>query len=92
MPRLNAATRLGAVHELETAFARVDSLQLQVARATKLLDHLEKSILAMAFRGELVPQDPADEPAAALFDRIRAERAVSPKSKRGRRAASTISG
>lgn len=35
---------------------------------------LESSILAKAFRGELVPQDPDDEPASVLLDRIRAER------------------
>jgi type I restriction enzyme, S subunit len=35
---------------------------------------LDRSILAKAFRGELVPQDPNDEPAAVLLDRIRAER------------------
>ena len=34
-------------------------------------DTLDQSILAGAFRGELVPQDPADEPAAALLARIR---------------------
>ena len=33
-----------------------------------------EAILAKAFRGELVPQDPNDEPASVLLDRIRAER------------------
>lgn len=52
-----------------------------------LLDRLEQSILAKAFRGELVPQDPNDEPASVLLDRIRAERAAAgDKPKRGRRA------
>ncbi len=35
------------------------------------LDQLDQSILAKAFRGELVPQDPADEPASVLLERIR---------------------
>jgi type I restriction enzyme S subunit len=35
---------------------------------------LDQSILAKAFRGELVPQDPNDEPAAVLLDHIRSER------------------
>jgi type I restriction enzyme S subunit len=38
------------------------------------LTHLDSAILAKAFRGELVPQDPNDEPASALLERIRAER------------------
>jgi len=38
------------------------------------LDKLNQSILAKAFRGELVPQDPNDEPASVLLERIRAER------------------
>jgi type I restriction enzyme S subunit len=40
-------------------------------RALALLDHLEKSILTRAFRGELVPQDPNDEPAEAALARAR---------------------
>jgi type I restriction enzyme S subunit len=38
------------------------------------LDWLDRSILAKAFRGELVEQDPNDEPASILLERIRAER------------------
>ena len=41
---------------------------------------------ARAFRGELVPQDPDDEPASALLARIRAQRDAAPKAKRGRKA------
>lgn len=46
---------------------------------------LESSILTRAFRGELVPQDPSDEPASVLLDRIRAERAAAPAKKPGRK-------
>jgi type I restriction enzyme S subunit len=49
-----------------------------------LLDRLESVILAKAFRGELVPQDPNDEPASVLLARIRAERAAAAKPRRGR--------
>jgi len=38
------------------------------------LSQLDQSILAKAFRGELVPQDPTDEPATLLLQRIQAER------------------
>jgi hypothetical protein len=36
-------------------------------------DQLDQSILGKAFRGELVPQDPNDEPASVLLERIRAQ-------------------
>ncbi len=39
------------------------------------LDKLSKSVLAKAFRGELVPQDPNDEPAEKLLARIQVEKA-----------------
>ena len=38
------------------------------------VDKLTQSILAKAFRGELVPQDPNDEPASELLKRIQEER------------------
>src|SRR5260370_6943485 len=51
--------------------------------AQKLLDHLDRSLLPQAFRGDLVPQDPNDEPASALLERIRTERGVvKPSTKR----------
>jgi len=75
------------VRLIKAAFARADRLEAEAARARALLDRLESAILAKAFRGELVPQDPHDEPASVLLDRIRAERAAAPKPKRGRRAA-----
>jgi type I restriction enzyme, S subunit len=47
----------------------------EVTGARKLIDHLDQAVLAKAFRGELAPQDPNDEPASVLLDRIKAERA-----------------
>jgi type I restriction enzyme S subunit len=72
--------------QIDDAFARADRLEAEATRARALLDRLESALLARAFRGELVPQDPNDEPAQTLLDRIRAQRAATPKAKRGRKA------
>tara|TARA_R110002124_G_scaffold99593_2_gene245738 strand:- start:2051 stop:3286 length:1236 start_codon:yes stop_codon:yes gene_type:complete len=69
------------------AFTEIDRLASEAAAARRLLDRLDQAVLAKAFRGELVPQDPADEPASVLLDRIRTERTAAPKAKRGRKAA-----
>ncbi len=45
-----------------------------VIAALEDLPNLETAILTKAFRGDLVPQDPADEPAAALLERLRRDR------------------
>jgi type I restriction enzyme, S subunit len=55
---------------LEEAFSWMDKIALETARAAELLPQLHQAILTKAFRGELVPQDPTDEPAAALLKRI----------------------
>jgi len=61
---------------LETAFRWIDRLASEATSARKLIDHLDQAILAKAFRGELVPEDPNDEPARVLLEQIRAEREV----------------
>lgn len=76
------------VSRVKSALAHAGRLEAEAARARALLDRLEAAILAKAFRGELVPQDAADEPASVLLDRIRAQRAAAAKPKRGRRVGS----
>lgn len=62
------------VRQLEAALSKVRSLNEQIEESDVQLSTLNASILAKAFRGELVPQDPADEPASVLLDRIRVEK------------------
>jgi type I restriction enzyme, S subunit len=73
VPPLDEAREI--VRRLETAFAWLDRVNFHHASASRLLPKLEDVILVKAFRGELVPQDPSDEPAAMLLERINAERA-----------------
>ena len=57
-------------HEL----ANVERRTMEMGNASAKAASLHQSVLKRAFEGRLVPQDPADEPASVLLDRIRAER------------------
>lgn len=74
LPPLEEQRRI--VAELEQQLSLIDSLRAAVESAQKGSAALRRAILERAFRGELVPQDPNDEPASALLERIRAERAA----------------
>lgn len=74
------------VRHIEEAFNWLDTVLDEATSAMRLFDHLEQATLAKAFRGELVPQDPDDEPASVLLERIRANRSEEPNgSKRKKR-------
>jgi len=79
------------VKHIDRALASLSSVNAAWRQAFERLDVLAQATLAKAFRGELVPQDPNDEPASVLLERIRAEREASdgstPKRSRGRRPA-----
>jgi type I restriction enzyme, S subunit len=60
------------VRRVETLFAFADRLEARLAQAQTAVERLTPSLLAKAFRGELVPQDPNDEPAAELLKRLAA--------------------
>lgn len=65
------------VDELERQLSLLDDLEGALNREESRFAALRSSILRAAFSGNLVPQDPADEPASALIDRIAAARASS---------------
>ncbi len=59
------------VRRVEALFALADKIEARYKKAQVQVDKLTQSVLAKAFRGELVPQDPNDEPASVLLDKIR---------------------
>jgi type I restriction enzyme S subunit len=59
------------IRRVEALFKTADALEARYRKAKAHVDKLTPSILARAFRGELVAQDPDDEPASVLLDRIR---------------------
>jgi type I restriction enzyme S subunit len=66
------------VRRVDELFAVVDQVEARYAKAKQYVDSLKQSVLAKAFCGELVPQDPNDEPATALLERIREARSTEP--------------
>ena len=70
------------IKRVKNYFQAIDRLEQEYQKAMKFLDRLEQSTLAKAFRGEIVPQDPNDEPASILLERIQKERENQPKPKK----------
>lgn len=60
---------------VENAFEKEANLSTLSTSILKNFNKLVQSILSKAFRGELVPQDPNDEPASQLLKRIKQEKA-----------------
>jgi len=71
------------VAEVERRLSVVDELEATVEKNLARCARLRQSILKMAFEGRLVPQDPNDEPASVLLDRIRERRRPEEPRRRG---------
>lgn len=73
------------VRKVEELFSLADKIEDRYLKAKSQLDKLPQSLLAKAFRGELVAQDPNDEPASELLQRMKSEREKKVKASKGKR-------
>ena len=84
VPICSPAEQAEIVRILDARLEAADALEAEIDAALTRADALRQSILKKAFSGQLVPQDPIDEPASALLERIKAERLKAPKKTRKR--------
>ncbi|MDV3002826.1 MAG: hypothetical protein N5P05_004481 (plasmid) [Chroococcopsis gigantea SAG 12.99] len=82
IPFCSSEEQQEVVRRINNLFKLADSIEQHYQQASDQLENLNQSILAKAFRGELVPQDPNDEPASVLLERIKAEKAKAEQPKR----------
>lgn len=73
VPLPPAAEQERIVAEVDRHLSRADALAASIAQSKRRAQRLRRAILAAAFQGRLVPQDPNDEPASVLLDRIRTQ-------------------
>ncbi|MBO1301079.1 restriction endonuclease subunit S [Enterococcus sp. DIV1271a] len=62
------------VAKIEELFALIDTIESNQLEFKQLTEQLDKKILDLAMHGKLVPQDPTDEPASVLLDKIKEEK------------------
>ena len=74
-PLPSASAQAEIVETAERDLTLLANLKIEVVRTQKRAARLKQAILAKAFSGQLVPQDPNEEPAIVLLDRIRKEAA-----------------
>ena len=72
LPPLSEQQRI--VAKIETIFAQIDLLEQNKVDLQTAVKQAKSKILDLAIRGKLVPQDPADEPASVMLEKLRAEK------------------
>jgi len=75
-PLCSKPEQLAIVSAIESRLSVCDKLEQTIDQTLALSASLRQSILKKAFEGRLVPQDPNDEPAEKLLERIKAEKAA----------------
>jgi type I restriction enzyme S subunit len=85
VPIVPLAEQQRIVSDIERQLSIIEAQLSAIDTARSRSATLRRSILELAFTGKLVPQDPSDEPASVLLERIAAERAAAPKPSRRKR-------
>lgn len=79
------------VQKIESCFSKIEETEQNLNKVEILLEKYRESLLAKAFRGELIPQNLDDEPASVLISKIREDRAQNQKGKKKEQEFSPIS-
>lgn len=74
------------IDEVELRLSIADKVEFIINAELKRAERLRQSILKQAFSGNLVPQDPTDEPASVLLERIKHEKAKNDNQRKGQKS------
>ena len=74
MPLPPYTEQIHIVNRIDKLFEKIDIIEQNQADIDTLYDEFRKRTLTLAIQGKLVPQNPNDEPASVLLERIRAEK------------------
>ena len=76
IPKATIAEQKSVIDGLDASFATIENLEATIDTELQKSEALRQAILKKAFSGQLVAQDPADEPASVLLERIRSEKSA----------------